>query len=174
MSKSTPLSQLSSQDTPINTEMSGGNAFDEKENQLVAEILTEINNEAGDETNNILMELNDPVSNTEPPKYSPPEQEQEREPEPSREQLSKEFSLDEDENSGENSLQSVQDEILSRIKLPLLAGALVVLFCTPQVSNVISKLVPPKEFFQNHKNLFVLVAKFILSSITFTAVQFAV
>lgn len=173
MSKSTPLSQLNSQDTPVNEEMSGGNAFDEKENQLVAEILTEINNEAGEDTNNILMELNDPIGNEpEPPKYSAPEKE--KEPEPSREQLAKEFSLDDDENTDGSSLQSVQDEILSRIKLPLLAGALVVLFCTPQVSNIISKLVPPKEFFQNHKNLFVLVAKFILSSITFTAVQFAV
>ena len=57
MSKSTPLSQLNSQE-----EMSNGNAFDEKENQLVNEILTEINNnESAEDTQNLLMELNEPV-----------------------------------------------------------------------------------------------------------------
>lgn len=177
MSKSTPLSQLNSVEDSGNQEISGGNAYDEKENQLVAEILTEINNESGNETQNLMMELNDPVENTQPPpEYSSPRNEPEPQhvAEPSREQLSKDFSLDEEEPLEETSLKSVQDEIISRIKMPLLAGALVVLFCTPQVSNIISKLIPPKELFQKNKTLFVLMAKFILSSIVFTAVQFAV
>ena len=67
MSKSTPLSQLNSVEESGNQEISGGNAYDEKENQLVAEILTEINNESGNETQNLMMELNDPVENTQPP-----------------------------------------------------------------------------------------------------------
>ena len=170
MSKSTPLSQLNSQE-----EMSNGNAFDEKENQLVNEILTEINNnESAEDTQNLLMELNEPL---ERPVERPVEQVVEQagmkhEQDPSREQLTQDFNLaDEDE---ENSLSSVQDEIISRIKMPLLAGALVVLFSTPQVTQIISKLIPTKEIFLRHKTLFSLVAKFILSTIVFTGVQFAV
>ena len=49
MSKSTPLSQLNSPEEML-LKMSGGNAYDEKENQLVNEILTEINNnESGED-----------------------------------------------------------------------------------------------------------------------------
>ena len=129
--------------------MSGGNAYDEKENQLVNEILTEINNnESGEDAQNLLMELNEP-SPTQVPAPEPVEQK----PEPTREQLSSDFNLDEDESSEENSLSSVQDEIISRIKLPLLAGALVVLFSTPQVTQIISRLIPPKQLFQNHKSI---------------------
>lgn len=181
MSKSTPLSQLNSNEIPEDQELSGGNAYDEKENQLVSEILTEINNESGNDTQNLMMELNDNVeSSMPPPNYTSQKPQLEFEPVPvpeselTGEQLSKEFSLDEDEQSRETSLKSVQEEIISRIKMPLLAGALVVLFCTPQVTKVISKLVPPKELFQKNKTLFILLAKFILSSITFTAIQFAV
>ena len=173
MSKSTPLSQLNAPEEVATPEMPGGNAYDEKENQLVNEILTEINNnEAGEDAQNLLMELNDPVQEAPAPVPvpSPPQ----KEPEPTREQLSSDFNLDEDESTEESSLSSVQDEIISRIKLPLLAGALVVLFSTPQVTKLISKLIPPKEIFQNHKALIGLVAKFILSTIVFTAVQFAV
>ena len=174
MSKSTPLSQLNSQE-----EMSNGNAYNEKENQLVNEILTEINNnESAEDTQNLLMELNEPVERTVERQV---EQAVERtveqggmkhEQAPSREQLSQDFNLT-DENE-ENSLRSVQDEIISRIKMPLLAGALVVLFSTPQVTQIISKLIPTKEIFLKHKTLFALVAKFILSTIVFTGVQFAV
>ena len=179
MSKSTPLSQLNSNEIPEDQELSGGNAYDEKENQLVSEILTEINNESGNDTQNLMMELNDNVeSSMPPPNYTSQKPELEFEPVPvselTGEQLSKEFSLDEDEQSRETSLKSVQEDIISKIKMPLLAGALVVLFCTPQVTKVISKLVPPKELFQKNKILFILLAKFILSSITFTAIQFAV
>ena len=170
MSKSTPLSQLNSQD-----EMSNGNAFDDKENQLVNEILTEINNnESAEDTQNLLMELNEPVEQAvEQAVERPVEQAgMKQEQTPSREQLTQDFNLtDEDE---ENSLSSVQDEIISRIKMPLLAGALVVLFSTPQVTQIISKLIPTKEIFLRHKTLFSLVAKFILSTIVFTGVQFAV
>lgn len=171
MSKSTPLSQLNSPEEVSTPEMPGGNAYDEKENQLVNEILTEINNnETGEDAQNLLMELNDPVQEAPAPVPAQPK----KEPEPTREQLSSDFNLDSDEPSEESSLSSVQDEIISRIKLPLLAGALVVLFSTPQVTKLISKLIPPKEIFQNHKALIGLVAKFILSTIVFTAVQFAV
>lgn len=171
MSKSTPLSQLNAPEEVATPEMPGGNAYDEKENQLVNEILTEINNnEAGEDAQNLLMELNDPVQEAPAPVPAQPQ----KEPEPTREQLSSDFNLDEDETTEETSLSSVQDEIISRIKLPLLAGALVVLFSTPQVTKLISKLIPPKEIFQNHKALIGLVAKFILSTIVFTAVQFAV
>ena len=170
MSKSTPLSQLNSQE-----EMSNGNAFDEKENQLVNEILTEINNnESAEDTQNLLMELNEPLEQVVERPVERPVEQAGMKPEqvPSREQLSQDFNLtDEDE---ENSLSSVQDEIISRIKMPLLAGALVVLFSTPQVTQIISKLIPTKEIFLRHKTLFSLVAKFILSTIVFTGVQFAV
>ncbi len=117
MSKSTPLSQLNVPEEVATPEMPGGNAYDEKENQLVNEILTEINNnETGEDAQNLLMELNDPVQEASAP--APPQ----KEPEPTREQLSSDFNLDldEDEPTEESSLSSVQDEIISRIKLPLL------------------------------------------------------
>ena len=53
MSKSTPLSQLNSPEEMSTPEMSGGNAYDEKENQLVNEILTEINNNESGEDHRI-------------------------------------------------------------------------------------------------------------------------
>ena len=171
MSKSTPLSQFTGvgETNPIN-DMEMDNSLD-KENQLVEEILTEINNDPNENTQNLMMELND-IENEEPkpPQYSEPE-----EVKPTAEELSATEPselrplVDEDEES----LKSIQDELLSRIKLPLLAGAVVVLFSVPSVSDILIKLIPKKELFTKNMNLMILVVKFILSSILFMGLQFA-
>ena len=167
MSKSTPLSQFTGigETNPINNM--------EKENQLVEEILTEINNDSNENTQNLMMELNDteneePVAT--PPKYSEPEVIK-----PTAAELSdtSDNLTSRNTEEEEESLKSIQDELLSRIKLPLLAGAVVVLFSVPIVSDVLTKLIPKKELFTKNMNLMILVVKFILSSILFMGMQFA-
>ena len=170
MSKSTPLSQFTGigETNPIN-EMEMDNNMD-KENQLVEEILTEINNDPNENTQNLMMELNDTETDEpKPPQYSEPEIK------PTAEELS---SVETSElrplvDDDEESLKSIQDELLSRIKLPLLAGAVVVLFSVPSVSDILTKLIPKKELFTKNMNLMILVVKFILSSILFMGLQFA-
>ena len=171
MSKSTPLSQFTGigETNPIN------NMEKEKENQLVEEILTEINNDSNENTQNLMMELNDTENEEQvvsPPKYSEPEVVKPTAADLSdaSQNLSSRNTEGEEE---EESLKSIQDELLSRIKLPLLAGAVVVLFSVPMVSDVLTKLIPKKELFTKNMNLMILVVKFILSSIVFMGVQFA-
>jgi len=171
MSKSTPLSQFTGigETNPIN------NMEKEKENQLVEEILTEINNDSNENTQNLMMELNDTENEEQvvsPPKYS--EQEVVKPTAADLSDASQNLtSRNTEGEEEEESLKSIQDELLSRIKLPLLAGAVVVLFSVPMVSDVLTKLIPKKELFTKNMNLMILVVKFILSSIVFMGVQFA-
>lgn len=176
MSKSTPLSQLVSEEE--SPEIDNSNAYDEKENQLVQEILTEINNEPNAETEELLNEINE-LENEELqiPRIEEPEpvinesvMESQSVP-PLNERLN---ILEDDDLDGETPLKSMQDEIISRIKLPLLVGGIVVLFSTPLVSKALTKLVPSRDFFQKNLHVFILLVKFIISSIVFMGLQFAV
>ena len=66
---------------------------------------------------------------------------------------------------------AVVQDLLHKLKAPLIVGALVVLFSVPQITEVLSKLVPPREILQKFKLPVVLLMKFVLSAIVFFAIN---
>ena len=165
MSKSTPISQLNKQVGP---------SEEEKESLLVNEILNEINKDDGQSGENLNMEILAQELEEQPPQVmeEPPAPEQEmvnpippRETETPPEESNAMFG-----SQPESETNMVQD-ILNRLKAPLIVGALVVLFSVPQVTEVLSKLVPPREILQKFKLPVVLLMKFVLSAIVFFAIN---
>lgn len=174
MSKSTPLAQLNKK-VP--------SAEEERESLLVNEILNEINKDEGQSGDNLNMEILTQELEEEPPQFmeepvvqAPPVQA----PAPAPAQVNpippKELEEELKEPNGmfvqrpEEEKTIVQD-LLDRLKSPLIVGALVVLFSIPQVTEVLSKLVPPREILQKFKLPVVLLMKFLLSAIVFFAIN---
>jgi hypothetical protein len=138
MSRSTPLNQLQSENTP---------AFEENENQLVTEILQEIENSA---------EPSNETSNTTPP---PPQQ-------PSNEQPQFSGSLI-NTNVNEVEEVYPINSIINKSKLPLLVGFVVIIVSIPQVSTLLENLIPKHGILLNYNSLFVLLLKFVLGIVLF-------
>lgn len=171
MSKSTPLSQLNQ-----NQNQNQGPSEEEKESLLVNEILNEINKDEETGNQNINMEVQSapenvrPVMEEQPPIQEPvkaiPPQEQE-DTETPEEAARRMFKVD--EHSQEET--SMVQELLNNLKAPLIVGALVVLFSVPQVTAVLSNLIPPKEILQKFKLPVVLLMKFIISAVVYFAIN---
>ena len=64
----------------------------------------------------------------------------------------------------------VQD-LMDNLKAPLIVGALVVLFSVPQITEILSRLIPPREILQKFKLPVVLLMKFVLSAVVFFALN---
>ena len=149
MSKSTPLHNLPNMQNQ-------NNAYEEKENQLVNEILQEIEDNTDQQMpqNNI---QNVPVLPQQLQPNNPPPQEMYNEP-----QYNTTF-LDPPVDANTSFLQN----LINNSKLPLLAGVLVVLFSIPQVSSIVSRLIPRRGVLLNYNNMFALLLKFVFAIILF-------
>ena len=145
MSKSTPLHNLPNMQNQ-------NNAYEEKENQLVNEILQEIEGNTNQQMpqNNI---QNIPVLPQQLQPNNPPPQEMYNEP-----QYNTTF-LDQPVDANTSFFQN----LISNSKLPVLAGVLVVLFSIPQVSSILTRLIPRRGVLLNYNNMFVILLKFVLS-----------
>jgi len=145
MSKSTPLHNLPNMQNQ-------NNAYEEKENQLVNEILQEIEGNTNQQMaqNNI---QNVPVLPQQLQPNNMPPQEMYNEP-----QYNTTF-LEQPEDANTSFFQN----LISNSKLPVLAGVLVVLFSIPQVSSILTRLIPRRGVLLNYNNMFVLLLKFVLS-----------
>ena len=169
MSKSTPLSQL-------NQNQNQGPSEEEKENLLVNEILNEINKDEETGNQNMNMDVQ-PVPEDMTPSMEelPPVQEpvkaippQEQETNESNEEAARRmFKVDEYAPEETNMVQN----LLNNLKAPLIVGALVVLFSVPQVTTVLSNLIPPREILQKFKLPVVLLMKFIISAVVYFAIN---
>ena len=60
---------------------------------------------------------------------------------------------------------------MDNLKAPLIVGALVVLFSVPQITEILSRLIPPREILQKFKLPVVLLMKFVLSAVVFFALN---
>ena len=166
MSKSTPISQLNKN---VNS------SEEEKESLLVNEILNEINKDEGQSGENLNMEiltqeLEEPVQEIPQAVEEPPVPEQEMvkpiaPQEPAKEEPNMMF-----EAQPEQERNMVQD-LLDNLKAPLIVGALVVLFSVPQITEILSRLIPPREILQKFKLPVVLLMKFVLSAVVFFALN---
>jgi len=172
MSKSTPLAHLN-KNVP--------SAEEERESLLVNEILNEINKDEGQSGENLNMEIltqeleeeqpqfmEEPVVQAPPVQAPAPVQVNPIPPKELEEELKEPNGMF--LSSQEEEKTMVQD-LLDRLKSPLIVGALVVLFSIPQVTEVLSKLVPPREILQKFKLPVVLLMKFLLSTIVFFAIN---
>ena len=166
MSKSTPISQLNKN---VNS------SEEEKESLLVNEILNEINKDEGQSGENLNMEiltqeLEEPVQEIPQAVEVPPVPEQEMvnpiaPQEPTMEEPNMMF-----EAQPEQERNMVQD-LMDNLKAPLIVGALVVLFSVPQITEILSRLIPPREILQKFKLPVVLLMKFVLSAVVFFALN---
>tara|TARA_B100000989_G_scaffold281312_1_gene245421 strand:+ start:184 stop:693 length:510 start_codon:yes stop_codon:yes gene_type:complete len=166
MSKSTPISQLNKN---VNS------SEEEKESLLVNEILNEINKDEGQPGENLNMEiltqeLEEPPQEIPQAAEVPPVPEQEMvnpiaPQEPTMEEPNMMF-----EAQPEQERSMVQD-LMDNLKAPLIVGALVVLFSVPQITEILSNLVPPREILQKFKLPVVLLMKFVLSAVVFFALN---
>ena len=166
MSKSTPISQLNKN---VNS------SEEEKESLLVNEILNEINKDEGQSGENLNMEiltqeLEEPVQEIPQAVEVPPVPEQEMvnpiaPQEPTMEERNMMF-----EAQPEQERNMVQD-LMDNLKAPLIVGALVVLFSVPQITEILSRLIPPREILQKFKLPVVLLMKFVLSAVVFFALN---
>ena len=169
MSKSTPLSQL-------NQNQNQGPSEEEKENLLVNEILNEINKDEETGNQNMNMDVQPvpedmtPSMEEQPPVQEPvkaiPPQEQETN-ESNEEAARRMFKVDEYAPEETNMVQN----LLNNLKAPLIVGALVVLFSVPQVTTVLSNLIPPREILQKFKLPVVLLMKFIISAVVYFSIN---
>ena len=176
MSKSTPLAHLN-KNVP--------SAEEERESLLVNEILNEINKDEGQSGDNLNMEILTQELEEEPPQFmeepvvqAPPVQAPAPAPAPAQVNPIPPKELEEELKEPNGMFLSSQEEektmvqdLLDRLKSPLIVGALVVLFSIPQVTEVLSKLVPPREILQKFKLPVVLLMKFLLSAIVFFAIN---
>ena len=166
MSKSTPISQLNKN---VNS------SEEEKESLLVNEILNEINKDEGQSGENLNMEiltqeLEEPVQEIPQAVEVPPVPEQEmvnpiapQEPTVNEPNMMFEAQPEQERNM-------VQD-LMDNLKAPLIVGALVVLFSVPQITEILSRLIPPREILQKFKLPVVLLMKFVLSAVVFFALN---
>ena len=169
MSKSTPLSQL-------NQNQNQGPSEEEKENLLVNEILNEINKDEETGNQNMKRDVQPvpedmaPSMEEQPPVQEPvkaiPPQEQETN-ESNEEAARRMFKVNEYAPEETNMVQN----LLNNLKAPLIVGALVVLFSVPQVTTVLSNLIPPREILQKFKLPVVLLMKFIISAVVYFAIN---
>ena len=166
MSKSTPISQLNKN---VNS------SEEEKESLLVNEILNEINKDEGQSGENLNMEiltqeLEEPVQEIPQAVEVPPVPEKEmvnpiapQEPTVNEPNMMFEAQPEQERNM-------VQD-LMDNLKAPLIVGALVVLFSVPQITEILSRLIPPREILQKFKLPVVLLMKFVLSAVVFFALN---
>ena len=165
MSKSTPISQLNQN---VNS------SEEEKESLLVNEILNEINKDDGQSGENLNMEIlaqeleEQPVPVMEE-SHTPAQETVNPIPPQETEDLNQASNIM-FESQPESETNLVQD-LLNKLRAPLIVGALVVLFSVPQITEVLSKLVPPREILQKFKLPVVLLMKFVLSAIVFFAIN---
>ena len=171
MSKSTPLSQLSQNQTQ-------GPSEEEKESLLVNEILNEINKD--EEGDNVSMNVEQAPIQEAP--VQAPQLQPEVQPIPPSENSPMEANESPDEEAARRMFKvdmeqpeetTMIQEFLNNLKAPIIVGALVVLFSIPQVSTTLGSLIPPREILQKFKLPVVLLMKFILSAVVYFAINMA-
>lgn len=159
MSKSTPLENLPSlqQQAP---QMQGGEpspAYEENENQLVNEILQEIegNSQAPQQA----------------PQQAPPIQMEISPEQAQQEQLIQQQMMHDQQLMNQQANQSLTDNILDLVKLPAIVGVIVIALSIPQVSNVLSSLIPKKEVLTKNINLIIPLLKGIIASVLYFSIS---
>lgn len=150
MSKSTPLHNLPSMQNQ-------NNAYEEKENQLVNEILQEI------EGNTQPQQQQQQQNNMQEVPMVPQQLQPNNQPQEIYEPQYNTSFIEEPVAPNVSFLQNV----ITNSKLPLLAGMLVVLFSVPQVSSILTRIIPRRGLLLNYNNMFVLLLKFVLAIVLF-------
>lgn len=157
MSRSTPLQNL-----PNNSQSQ--NAYDEKENQLVKEILQEI--DTGSNNQQPQMPPPQPQPQPQPQLQQMPEESQmnshEVEAHMQEQQLMHDQMLD-NMNMDHSMQMSITDKILYQAKQPLIVALIAVVVSIPALSNMIDGFIKSKPALVGYATILVLLVKGLLA-----------
>ena len=154
MNKSTPLSDLPSMKKQT------GPAYEEKENQIVSEILSEIDN--SQDKKNVNMEINE--SEMQQQQQQQMEMQQAQMMEQHRMLQQQELSNKRMEESLDNTLKedNFVNNIIEMIKQPGIVAVVVALVSLPQINTMLTKVISGRENLVKYTTAIILVVKALL------------
>ena len=168
MNKSTPISEL-----PNLKRGENSNAYEEKENQIVSEILNEIDN-----SNKENMNIQEPnINHQESPEIDILEQQQQQQQqqqliEQQNTILSQESNnrkLEETLNSSVN--DNMINNIINKLKQPLIVAVVIALISIPKIGDFLITLLSGKEKLAPYATLIILVIKSLLGASMFYGIN---
>lgn len=169
MNKSTPLSEL-----PNLKKGNNSNAYEEKENQIVSEILSEIDNSNKE---NVSMEINKENKGS--------FDEQEKQVQQNDIMIEQQRIMDQqilqqkqqmDNNSLENSLNdsvnnSLVNNIINMVRQPIIVAVVIALVSIPQINNIILGFLSGREKLASYSTIILMLFKSILGALMFYGIN---
>ena len=180
MSKSTPLNQLPNMQQnqePEPQSMSVGDSSNDKENQLVNDILNEIENSnspQGSVMQNHVMDTQvNQVENIAPPSVPQQMNEINQPSAPKAEPAIPEaMKMNIEEfNNEEKPPKTLVEKILDIVKQPLIVAAICIFMSIPKISVILTSILPKKEFVLNNANIFITIIKGLMAGLLFYALN---
>lgn len=153
MNKSTPLSDLPSM------KKQNGPAYEEKENQIVSEILSEIDN--SQDKKNVNMEINESEMQQQQQQM---EMQQAQMMEQQRMLQQQELSNKRMEESLDNTLKedNFVNNIIEMVKQPGIVAVVVALVSLPQINTMLTKIISGRENLVKYTTAIILLVKALL------------
>ena len=164
MNKSTPISEL-----PNLKKEDNSNAYEEKENQIVSEILNEIDNSNKEN-------IQEPSKNQEPSQNDILEQQKIIEQQQLIEQQNSILSQESNNRKLEETLNnSVNDNminnIINKLKQPLIVAVVIALISIPKIGDCLMSILSGREKLAPYSTIIILIVKSLIGSSMFYGIN---
>lgn len=165
MNKSTPLSEL-----PNIKRGENSNAYEEKENQIVSEILSEIDNNSSKE--NVSMNIEEPQENTEMIEQQRVLEEQQRMIQQESAAISQESANRRLEESLNNSVNdNMVSNIINMVKQPLIVAVVIAVISIPRVGEMLSSILAGREKLAPYSAIIIMLVKALVGASMFYGIN---
>lgn len=165
MNKSTPLSEL-----PNLKKGENSNAYEEKENQIVSEILNEIDNNSSRE--NVSMNIEEPQENTEMIEQQRVLEEQQRMMQQESAAINQESANRRLEESLNNSVNdNMVSNIINMVKQPLIVAVVIAVISIPRVGEMLSSMLAGREKLAPYSAIIIMLVKALLGASMFYGIN---
>lgn len=165
MNKSTPLSEL-----PNIKRGENSNAYEEKENQIVSEILSEIDNNSSKE--NVSMNIEEPQENTEMIEQQRVLEEQQRMIQQESAAISQESANRRLEESLNNSVNdNMVSNIINIVKQPLIVAVVIAVISIPRVGEMLSSILAGREKLAPYSAIIIMLVKALVGASMFYGIN---
>lgn len=165
MNKSTPLSEL-----PNLKRGENSNAYEEKENQIVSEILSEIDNNSSRE--NVGMNIEEPQQNTEIIEQQRVLEEQQRMIQEESAAISQESANIRLEESLNNSVNdNMVSNIINMVKQPLIVAVIISVISIPKVGEILSSMLSGREKLAPYSAIIIILVKALVGASMFYGIN---
>ena len=165
MNKSTPLSEL-----PNLKRGENSNAYEEKENQIVSEILSEIDNNSSRE--NVSMNIEEPQENIEMIEQQRVLEEQQRMMQQESAAMSQESANRRLEESLNNSVNdNMVSNIINMVKQPLIVAVVIAVISIPRVGEMLSSMLAGREKLVPYSAIIIMLVKALVGASMFYGIN---